>query len=140
VEDVNNNGTVDPDEKNCSQYSPIPVTSTVCASVSRTRTPKSARPARPDANCPFVRGHLSGAVGLVVDGTTLVLEHALHPQDARLRARTDTGFPPVTTPPTTTRRIEGQEKERVAASGTAPTTIRYIGLTLNKPATPRIRS
>lgn len=65
--DDNNDGTIDPGETACPTY-----TNTPSGSIEQCIDPDiRPRPTRPDPTCPFsFRGHMGGAVGLVLTGST----------------------------------------------------------------------
>ena len=138
-EDEDMNGTIDPDETSCSQYNLTPLPSTTSCIETDVR-PKSARPARPDAMCPFsFRGHLAGAVGLVVDGTTVAASMRFTHKIQGFTLEADTGnFPPVTSPlndDKTNKKLKKQERNCRKHNRTDEE-IRYIGLTPKLPGTP----
>jgi hypothetical protein len=138
-EDENGNGTIDPDETSCGQYNLVPLPSTT-ACIETDVKPKAARPNRPDAMCPFsFRGHLAGAVGLVVDGTTVAASMRFTHKIQGFTLEADTGnFPPVTNPlddDKANKKAKKQERKCRKHNRTKEE-IRYIGLTPKLPGTP----
>jgi len=137
-QDENGNGTIDPSETTCADYNLTPLSSTTSCLDSSVR-PKEARPARPDPNCPFsFRGHLGGAVGLVVHGTTVVSSMRFTHKLQGFILEDGTGlFPPIaTTDDTKTTKKEKKQEKKCRKQNRTKEEIRYIGLTPKLPGTP----
>jgi hypothetical protein len=136
--DDNGNNTVDPDESTCADYNLTPLPSTLSCIDSSVR-PKSSRPSRPDPQCPLsFRGHLAGAVGLVVDGKTVVMSMRFTHKLQGFTLEDGTGlFPPIaTTNDQKTTKKEKKQERSCRKRNRTKEEIRYIGLTPSVPASP----
>jgi hypothetical protein len=107
--DVDGDGTIEVDETVCPNYTTTPAATTVACNDF-----DGKRPRRPDPNCTFSsRGHLAGGVGLVVDGTSLVVGNRFTRTLVGFALEGDTGnFPPVTTAADPTTDPTKKEKKR----------------------------
>jgi hypothetical protein len=137
-QDEDGNGTIDPDETTCADYNLTPLTSTTSCIDSSVR-PKSVRPNRPDPNCPFsFRGNLAGAVGLVVDGRSVVASMRFTHKLQGFTLEDGTGlFPPIaTTDVKKTTKKEKRQERKCRKRNRTKEEIRYIGLTPSVRAAP----
>jgi hypothetical protein len=126
------------EEAVCPNYTTTPATTTV-ACIDPELKP---RPKRPDASCPFSRrGHLAGGVGLVVDGTSLVVGNrftrtlvgfALEPATGNFPPSVGVADDPDEPPPDPTADPSKKDKKRerkCRKHNRTGESIRYIGLT-----------
>jgi hypothetical protein len=129
--DNNNDGNIEPDETTCPTYSLTP-SGLIQACIDPNVKP---RPDRPDQTCPFSsRTRMAGAVGLVVEGTTLITSLS---QTHLLLGflLDDTGnFPAFGTDPAQPTKKEKKQERKSRKKNKTNETIRYIGVTLFHPA------
>jgi 6-phosphogluconolactonase (cycloisomerase 2 family) len=123
-------GNIVPDETVCATYSLVP-----SGVVEQCIDPNiKPRPPRPDVTCPFsTRGHISGAVGLVVQGTTLITSVSQTHILLGFLLDATGNFPAYGTDPARPTKKERKQERKMRVNNKTTETIRYIGVTLFQP-------
>jgi hypothetical protein len=121
--DNNENGTIEVDETACPTYSTTP-SGTIEPCIERGDE-------RPDTTCPFsFRGHMAGAVGLVVDGTALVSSQRFTHLLLGFTLDATGNFPAFGEDPTNPTRKEKKKERKSRKKNRTDELIRYIGLSV----------
>jgi 6-phosphogluconolactonase (cycloisomerase 2 family) len=126
--DNNDDGTIGEDETACPAYATTP-SGAIEQCIDRSISPV---PDRPDQTCSFsFRGHMAGAVGLVVDGSALVSSQRFTHLLLGFVLDATGNFPPIseTNPQFPTAKEKKQER-RMRKKNKTDELIRYIGLTV----------
>jgi hypothetical protein len=125
--DVNENGTIEADETACPTYTTTP-SGTIEPCIDPDIRP---RPDRPDTTCPFsFRGHMAGAVGLVVEGTALVSSQRFTHLLLGFVLDATGNFPAFGADPTDPTKKEKKQERKSRKKNRTDELIRYIGLTV----------
>ncbi len=125
--DVDGDGTIETDETACPTYTTTP-SGTIEPCIDPDVRP---RPDRPDVTCPFsFRGHMAGAVGLVVDGTALVSSQRFTHRLLGFTLDGTGNFPAFGVDPTDPTKKEKKQERKSRKKNRTDELIRYIGLTV----------
>jgi 6-phosphogluconolactonase (cycloisomerase 2 family) len=129
--DNNGDGEIGADETACPTYTNTPA-DTITACIDPDVRP---RPTRPDPSCTFsFRGHMAGAVGLVVNGTTLVTSLRFTHQLLGFTLDGTGNFAAFGADPADPTKKEKKKERKSRKKNRTDEIIRYIGLTILTPS------
>jgi len=126
--DTNGDGTInDKDTLTCPFWSPTPIGPEGCVEPGETR---------PDPTCPLsTRNRIHGALGITVDGTSLVVGERFLNRLQGFTLQSDGNFPPFGADPAQPTKKEKKAERKTRKKNRTEELVRFIGLTFVRPST-----